>query len=251
MCSIPGWVGVRYGPWIHMSACFVASLTPSHAVTCKQHQFFDRQFGNQLGSRRWNFIAPLSKAEPGRNKVCTAVLIGALIFTFLKWTNLSIEWTLISARSISLDSTFKRGNGYQLTDKLNRNPDDLSLTDPSLGVTMLETIWNAQNIPFERGSDKTSLCLECIMFPHRDDSSPGQNVQDEKSRDGSVWDRQLGGIIEYFNQLIKSESDRLVDHLFKLFLGKWLERDTEFIQLILFRINERCHGRWTGCCAHW
>jgi hypothetical protein len=63
------------------------------------------------------------------------------------------------------------------------------------------------------------------VWEHRDDLAPGENVQDETSRDGSIRDRQLSGIIEYYDQLIKSESDRLVDHLFKLFLGKWLERE--------------------------
>ncbi len=93
---------------------------------------------------------------------------------------------------------------------LNRNFDDFSLTNPSLNVPMLGTICNVQNIPFQMGSDKTSLWLDCIMFPHRDDSSPGQNVQDETSKDRSVTDRQVGDIIEYFDLLIKIESDRII-----------------------------------------
>ncbi len=86
---------------------------------------------------------------------------------------------------------------YQLADKLNRYPNDLSLTDPSLDVTMLGTMCNAQNIPLQRGIDIIALRLECIKFPQRDYSYPGQNVQDEKSRDGSVRDRSLCDIVKY------------------------------------------------------
>ena len=32
--SVPVFVGVRYGAWMQILACWVASLTPSHGVTC-------------------------------------------------------------------------------------------------------------------------------------------------------------------------------------------------------------------------